>query len=293
MGQATRWARAIPAALVAAAALLWPGAARAMNIYDFESLSIGDLDGQDGWARLTNPDPSLYGTVRVADGSAAPNTSRLLDPDHTWGTPDIFAYARPNNPNWSFKPFTGLEREAYIQFDCVVNETSVTQWPSGTSFNVYGGGSGSPQVMACDNFGAVATAPLWRVLIFGSSGNVFHTAPIGPGASVGDWVRARLTMDFLDTSGVNDGSVSLSYRNLTTGGAWTDVALLQDLDMDLGTGDPSLWNTLIFWIDNPDSAPMQRLDNLVVGGQVPEPATLTLLALGGLGLLARRRRRKP
>ncbi len=61
-------------------------------------------------------------------------------------------------------------------------------------------------------------------------------------------------------------------------------------DYGLAPGEDML---LLLKLSNPDMPdPALYLDNLLVTTEVPEPDTLGLLALGGLGLLARRRRRR-
>ncbi|NQT54269.1 PEP-CTERM sorting domain-containing protein [bacterium] len=88
-----------------------------------------------------------------------------------------------------------------------------------------------------------------------------------------------------------DGLGSLFIQNLTDGSALSPVAGLQDialglLRMDFGAHNPSTWDGLYIRMAGGGSS----IDNIFVESIVPEPATLSLLGLGGLAALRRRRR---
>jgi hypothetical protein len=92
------------------------------------------------------------------------------------------------------------------------------------------------------------------------------------------------------TANGGDGLGSLSIQNLTDGSLLSPVAGLQNiplgiLDMDLGASASATWDALYLRMAGGGAS----MDNLFVEA-MPEPGTLALLALGGLGLLRRRRR---
>ena len=98
----------------------------------------------------------------------------------------------------------------------------------------------------------------------------------------GDWIEMEITVTTGD-NGINGGSAR--YRNITTPflnglGGWVDIGTFTADEDGWGTGNT--WISLSSW-QNSD------LDNLRFNN-IPEPVTLTLLALGGVAALLKRRR---
>ncbi|MDJ0806785.1 MAG: hypothetical protein QNJ78_08115, partial [Gammaproteobacteria bacterium] len=79
-----------------------------------------------------------------------------------------------------------------------------------------------------------------------------------------DWYRLRLRIDFDANSG--DGSVSLSYKNLSKGDAdFTDVANLQDINARLrqnGAPNQAAWDAMFLKL-RVDATNIPKVDNLI------------------------------
>ncbi|MDD5349018.1 MAG: PEP-CTERM sorting domain-containing protein [Chthoniobacteraceae bacterium] len=100
------------------------------------------------------------------------------------------------------------------------------------------------------------------------------------------WYDLRLDVDLAANSG--EGSASVFVRP-TGNAAWIAVTNLSDVDLNLTQRgvDPSTWNTLWFHEEGAGCG----VDNVSLT-VIPEPTTWSLLAAGGLLLLARPRHRK-
>jgi hypothetical protein len=120
----------------------------------------------------------------------------------------------------------------------------------------------------------------------GASYGTETTTPYPGTWSNGDFMRLRLIID-PDANG-GDGLMTLQATNLTLDdGIW--ITPLSNIDAqltDLGAySTPDTWNGLFLRVGG---GPGIMIDNLTIE-QIPEPMTISLLALGALFLYRRRR----
>jgi hypothetical protein len=101
-------------------------------------------------------------------------------------------------------------------------------------------------------------------------------------------VEMLLQLDFTGADPANDLDALIAY--MTDAGLDVEEQLHSTFDLQV-TFDPHAGtSTSYFEWDFGDFDPAVGITG--VGANIPEPATLSLLALGGLGLLARRRRKR-
>ncbi len=90
---------------------------------------------------------------------------------------------------------------------------------------------------------------------------------------------------------LTEGEVGDGFYTASVGGAYSDVTFPIDATVPLASLPPG-WITV--WLNvagSLTSEPITFYNPVGANGEIPEPATLALLALGGLGLLARRRKK--
>jgi len=227
-----------------------PGPRRSRFLYDFETLSLGGLAGQDNWVNLWETQDS-----QVTTGSGLNTTKNAA------GTTSVSIMGRPNNGSFAFLPFSGAETNAIIQFDLYWGDASFL---SGAS-------------VALGNDTTQAVGPFFGIARIGSNPSQFYIRQAGGGAeysadlggavSAGEWVRLQLRTDF--TAGGGNGVGSLYYQNLTRGDATlTPVSGLQNIPLNLNgasAAPPASWNTIGFRFDGGETL---RIDNIVPNGRV-------------------------
>lgn len=261
---------------VAIAALVVVGASvQAQNFsYDFESLSTGDIIGQDGWAYTE----AGTATSRVDDAIFSPmggSTKSLRMEDGTTST----RIARPMGVTMT----SGLYHVGYdmrhsprITGNLVMSTLYYQAGGTTQIFQPYaqnGGGAGAAQNAFTDTDGLGGA---------GYAGTGWIATTIVPDV----WHRVEFDMDFTNhtigngtlydiSSGtkVLIGSSPTTFFFNNTGSAWYDQwdRLGVRLGGQLSTGEG--WN----------------MDNFSAEF-VPEPASLSVLAFGALAFLKRRRR---
>jgi hypothetical protein len=214
------------------------------QIYDFENLKIGELQGQDGWPKLKNlSERYLDKTLRVVRGTGI-NQSHVIVRNGEGGDE-----IRPNNRAFSFKHFTGRETDARLQFDIR-----------------YGGRRGPWNADGYFSTGGEAFGLNNHFFQILASGNPSTPhAPIPDRVHEGDWIRLQLRLDFTANNG--SGAASLFYGNLTAG----DIALipipeLQNVKLAVQYEKPAEWNHLRINIGS-------EIDRIAVDNLIPNMAS--------------------
>jgi len=254
----------------------------AVVTYNFESLTAEtNLLGLDNWTNI-----SMNGSSqgKVTTGWGGGNTTKVAG---LTGEDTGYHYlARVNDGNFSFPAFSNTETAALIEFDFRdVNGTGIEY--------LFGlGAHGGDNLI--NNFAE-------RVFLIGvnqSNARVYYPGHLlgglsldvpfinrtpGPGytGDLNDWYTLRLVADFAANTG------TLYWKNLTQNNpSFTQIGTIPNL-LAGATYTPSQWNTLIMAMPGNTQS---QVDNLRVGTvEVPEPASLALLALSGTMLLRRRK----
>lgn len=150
--------------------------------------------------------------------------------------------------------------------------------------------SGAPESYAAANFNSAAeggTISNWLIT------PEFSTAL---GVSVSFWMRAGEALDYFDqvSFGFSNGSTELSAFNLlptvtVAAGEW--VKYVFNLDATAGTGRFAIGH-----VGAADTSNYVGIDSLTISdlaaGEVPEPASILILAAGAMGMAAARRRKR-
>lgn len=150
--------------------------------------------------------------------------------------------------------------------------------------------SGAPESYAAANYGSAAAG--------GAINNWLITPEFSTalGASVSFWLRAAEAPDYFDqvAFGFSNGSTELSAFDLlptvtVAAGEW--VKYVFNLNATAGTGRFAIKHT-----GAADTSNYLGVDSLSISdlaaGEVPEPASILILAAGAMGLVATRRRKR-
>ena len=213
------------------------------QIYDFDDLKLGELEGQNGWPTpKTGSERYKDKTLRVVRGSGT-NCSYVVA--RNGEGPDVI---RPNNSSFNFKPFTGRETDATLQFDIR-----------------YGGRHGPWNADGYFSTGGEAfglNTHFFQILVGGVAGT---PAPLPERIHEGDWIRLQLRIDFTAYGGF--GSGSLFYQDLTAGDSdFIAVPELQNVKLAIAPGKPAQWQHLRINIGS-------AIDRIAVDNLVPNMAS--------------------
>jgi hypothetical protein len=214
------------------------GAATAPEVYDFESLSAPtSLGGQDGWTDHPGQGQAL---VRMDDGL---NGSKVASHLETTAINQHAYVTRLNDETFSFMPFSAMDSEAVIQFEC--EGAGQVLFALGTDLN------GDGMLNATDNeLGPAFGVADQSFRIQEANGGTVHQVAFESGDARMDWYEVQLRMDFTASGGTGRGS--LWIRNLSDGDTRFRLVMgLGDVPLSLGTmatgAGPSAWNAL--WLN--------------------------------------------
>jgi hypothetical protein len=243
--------------------------------YTFEGLANGTLAGQDNWTDFSGG-PTNHSVTTVVPSHLGSPTKVVTGSDQT---------IRENDGSYSFAPHSASNTMAMIQFDLrpstgdtdtfalgniVVGQTSRL----GPQFGIWGG--------------------LNSFMIRGAVEGTITLAALTGTDSLSDWYRLQLVVDFTANGG--NGAGSLYVQNLTDGELSLRPAPvlsnvnLQILNMANDSEDPATWDTM-YIRSLTGGALFDNLDPNFTP-PVPEPSTLGLVVLGGIGMVVKSRRRR-
>ncbi|MBE2204911.1 MAG: PEP-CTERM sorting domain-containing protein [Chthoniobacterales bacterium] len=272
--------------LVAASALLlgtFPSFGTVIVNYNFNSLSTGDLVGQDGWTQGATSGPGISPTVALS-----PNTTNYVG----------------SNAASSSSSSSGVGVSYNIEFTAgTVTTSSLVRLefdvyrPSGSPVAFLGIGDSSTSVTSA-YFGISGNQFQLRAHNFGTnnvvSGANFNSSQWYRVASEWNLTTGMATMyaknltDPLATAWqTNTTDAGGGWRQLYFGAGFTNASVALDIPGS-GTGSVANWDSAFIRM-NPSGA-TSYADNLNVQ-LIPEPGTSLLAGMGAASLLFFRRRR--
>lgn len=202
-----------------------------LAFYSFNDLSIGSIDGQDNWSVAGNTTTSLAVVANHSDTGQYFGGKGLYVP--SLGGNNRLWISRRNDANWSIPAFDSND-VLVIQVDNMRNF-----W--GTHFGIGYDADNDGDVTFSEAVCGIYERDNGHVLgIFGAGRATLATVITAPTA----WRRIRVTVDMMNNT------ISLSYRDITTGGAWISPTALQNVSAGFdfsatGNTNPLLSNALV------------------------------------------------
>ncbi len=243
------------------------------SVYDFDSLGLGTLFGQDNWTDYSSEGDDW--DVQIGGGV---NTSQTARGSHV--------VIRQSDSNWGFTAHQTSDTTAVMQFDFrYIGGTGRTHYfgLGGDSANASDGTDSTVDDLneRGPAFGYVSSSNTGNSPSFvirdlakapsetGTGVTEVFQKPVSSigGVSGGDWIRLKMTIDFTQFGG--DGGGRLYYANLTDGGSGfteltTSAVNLRISDMWDDVEDPATWDTLLM-VSTGDGNP--QFDNLVANAK--------------------------
>ncbi len=221
-----------------------------IKIYDFESLGLGNIIGQDGWVE-TVANATIVNDFLV-------NGTQVVRPNVISGLAGDTELTRVNDVNFNYPAFI-RNGEAEIWFDATGDDNAV--FSLGWDINNDG-------FLSADDDEIGVPFGIWERQFSIFTGNSLivraGVADLGDGNDPTHWYRMRLRIDFAANSG--NGSASFSYMNLSTRDAsFTDVPGLQDLNLKLlfnNAPDEAEWDAMFLKL-RVDATNIPKVDNLI------------------------------
>lgn len=230
------------------------------HVYDFNSLSVGALNGQDGWHTILYPDGPGDLMVDYANnqGDLSADGTLSLWYNNVGGR----AATRKASANFDFD-FT-IEGTIELEFDM-----RKSHWGNffGCGYDADGDGHCAPGLSTEVNDGGIhvniaSQDPLNNKIILPTGQEVIFSI------NNDGWARYKMVMDFTANNG--QGAVALFYKPGTTG-AWIAVSEVQGLNMGLtpNSGDKrdhTTWDAIYYrspgWTASLDNILVREPENL-------------------------------
>jgi hypothetical protein len=249
------------------------------KIYDFENLTLGNLNGQDNWA--------TDGAVGINVINAS--TSGLYTGSKTLGNAanGFVAASRLNNGAWSFPSMTGAT-QITIEASLRMNYWQV-DFQLGQDVNADGNFSNGSYTYDANELGIGFGQRTNNTAVVYKADGTLVTAPLA--TTSGNWLRFRLVINTAANGGA--GSGTLYFRNLTTSATnWTPISGLTNINMGINTSannrtNLSNLNGMFYQADKDNPSIDDILFEVVsplqvsISGSPTGCGSTTLTALGG------------
>ena len=252
--------------------------------YDFNSLSTGNLVGQDGWTQGYTSGPGTSPTVALGPSTANYVGSNSASTSATAGGVAMSYNIEFTAGSVTTSSVIRLEFDVYRPSGAPIAFMGIGQ-SSSTYPSAYFGISGNTFQLRASNFGTVNIA----------SGALFN---------LGEWYTVAAEWD------INTGMATMYAKNITNptatawqtnttdaGDGWRQLYFgvgLTNASVSLGippsgTGSVANWDSAFIRM-TPSGGGTSYLDNIYVA-TVPEPGTCVLVGLSAMGMILFRRRR--
>jgi hypothetical protein len=253
--------------------------------------AAGNLAGQDNWTVSS-------GAPRLAvepDGNAKDYSSGLCTT--IYGGTTIQTATRINNANWSYSLATLPRSDFFIQWTLAVDTSTASTSQSG-NFQIGNGTNSLGLGILVNNTGSWSYDP--TIYDARTSGNTTRHGWDGAWKAYPDYFQLALHVRPDGLAG--EGLGTYYFRKGTTTGdgtttwavSWTAIANLTDINLKLDTAVTGPDKVNLSTFDRMRISEQRRtasFDDLTILIPAPEPAAMSLLALGGVGIVLRRRRR--
>ncbi|MBT3199474.1 MAG: PEP-CTERM sorting domain-containing protein [Phycisphaerales bacterium] len=263
---------------------------QATMLYDFDHLNKAKLGGQDGWTDSSGKwEARTIGRVTI-DGKTNVHTSGAYHGSDT----TIALYAgRKNGDHTSATKGTDWSYDLSSATGVTLSFVSRDGKPAWFALAEDGNSSGTVDETEAALWFGYRPSDYYAEIGTGSMA-VHATRGLGSTSASG-YRQFRLDVDFTANSGAGSATLygynaaslhdasDISSKNPTTELGMT--TLLSNVNLGLTPDSHKTWDGLVI-----AGAGWGGPDELTVTSVVPEPATMSLLALGGLALLRRRRR---
>ncbi|MEX2596581.1 MAG: GEVED domain-containing protein, partial [Salibacteraceae bacterium] len=180
------------------------------ELYDFDSLTTGSLNGQDGWLIVGNTNVNAPTVSNFPSGGLYPGGLGVNVPD--LGANNRLWLTRKNNATWSLPSFDST--------DVITIELDMNRNYWGNHFGIGYDANNDGDLDNNEFIIGFATSDVSNSIVIQGPG---ITSLASTALSYSDWMAVRLEVDLMTKT------ASLSYRELTTEGTWTSPAAMQNV----------------------------------------------------------------
>jgi hypothetical protein len=244
--------------------------------FDFNSYTAGHLVGQDGW----QASPGVVSPWLQTGGGVNPTLAPAGGAGANDSGVDHFALHTGGGPGGSLGVGGTPGRFVALQMDA-------RSWPINWAVTGLGQRSEAGSIFTGFTYAfffGIADGSVWMAREGTGALAAAEFGDLRPSYDLGDWCQVQMLVDLGAYQG--DGAGSLAIRNLTDGqAAFLPVPGCQNINLQLLTcpvPDATQWDALGIWTRSAYGG-NGAVDN-VAYQVVPEPAAVSLLALGILAL---------
>ncbi|MCE5278759.1 MAG: PEP-CTERM sorting domain-containing protein [Planctomycetaceae bacterium] len=250
------------AILAVAGILALAGAAQAATLtFETPDYHTGAIEGQDGWVAHSSPNPDA-GIIAFTGPDGSAYTMGSLNTNRGYARRDDTDIIRSDNTitvSWLLR--SGANSEV-----CQIRSYDFTSGAMGIGFGDSGGNSTTTKFQ-----------------LFSATGAVYNSTY----SFIRDhWYEVTIAID------VAANTATLSAYDVTAGAAVTGMEL-DNKSMNIAGADAAARQASLDALGALYASfggGATRMDNLQYGDIIPEPATMSLLVLGAVGVIVRRKR---